>query len=332
MAPAIQRIADSAVLPAQLRGGVVAIGNFDGVHRGHQSVLEPALEIAARDKVPAIVLTFEPHPRRVFQPDTPLFRITPAPMKARLLGALGFDAVVEHPFTRAFAGLLPEEFVQRILVEGLGISHVVTGFDFHYGKNRGGTPQTLADAGRANAFGVTLVEAFSDEGGAVISSSRIRGLLHEGDVAQAAGLLGYRFTVEAEVSGGKKLGRALGFPTANMALPPETGLRHGIYAVRFRRADGSLYDGVASYGSRPTVDEDGAPLLETFLFDFDGDLYGETCSVSLFGFLRGEEKFDGLEPLVRQMKRDEEEARGLLSRVMPLSALDVGIAFEGRAA
>nr|WP_244468039.1 bifunctional riboflavin kinase/FAD synthetase [Nitratireductor soli] len=316
-------------MPAELRGGVVAIGNFDGVHRGHQSVLEPALEIAARDQVPAIVLTFEPHPRRVFRPAVPLFRITPAPMKARLLCQLGFDAVVEHAFTRAFAGFSPEEFVQTILVRGLGISHVVTGFDFHYGRNRGGTPQTLAEAGRANDFGVTVVQAFSDEGGAVVSSSRIRGLLGEGDVAEAAGLLGYRFTVEAEVTGGKRLGRTLGFPTANMVLPPEVELAHGIYAVRFRRADGSLHDGVASYGRRPTVDEDGAPLLETFLFDFDDDLYGETCAVSLFGFLRGEVKFDGLDPLVAQMKRDEAEARALLADVTPLSPLDLGIAFEG---
>lgn len=332
MPSAIRRIADIADLPAALRGGVVAIGNFDGVHRGHRSVLEPALKIAARDKVPAIVLTFEPHPRRVFRPDMPLFRLTPAPMKAHLLGAMGFHAVVEHPFDRAFAGLSPEEFVQAVLVRGLGISHVVTGFDFHYGRNRGGTPRTLAEAGRANGFGVTVVEAFSDEGGAVVSSSRIRGLLGKGDVAEAAGLLGYRFTVEAEVTSGKQLGRTLGFPTANMVLPPEVELAHGIYAVRFRRADGSLHDGVASYGRRPTVDEDGAPLLETFLFDFDGDLYGETCAVSLFGFLRGEVKFDGLDPLVAQMKRDEEEARALLAGVKPLSALDFEIAFDGGAA
>ncbi|MCR4269288.1 bifunctional riboflavin kinase/FAD synthetase [Nitratireductor sp. ZSWI3] len=328
----IRRIPAIESLPAALRGGVVAIGNFDGVHRGHQSVLQPALDIAARDGVPALVLTFEPHPRQVFRPDVPVFRLTPAHMKARLLEALGFEAVVEHPFTRAFAGLEPQDFVKTVLVDGLGISHVVTGFDFHYGRNRGGTPATLAEAGRANGFGVTLVEAFSDEGGAVVSSSRIRGLLGEGEVAEAAGLLGYRFTVEAEVTGGKKLGRTLGFPTANMALPPQTELRHGIYAVRFRRADGRLHDGVASFGRRPTVDEDGAPLLETFLFDFDGDLYGETCAVSLFGFLRGEVKFDGLDPLVAQMKRDEEEARALLSGVRPLSALDLGIAFKGAAA
>ncbi|WP_367718845.1 bifunctional riboflavin kinase/FAD synthetase [Nitratireductor sp. GISD-1A_MAKvit] len=319
-------------MPAALRGGVVAIGNFDGVHRGHQSVLEPALEIARRDGVPALVLTFEPHPRQVFRPDVPLFRLTPAPMKAALLGALGFDAVVEQQFDRAFSGLSPQEFVHSVLVEGLGITHVVTGYDFHFGKNRGGTPDLLKAAGRDNGFGVTLVDAFSDEGGAVISSSRIRALLGDGAVAEAAGLLGYRYTVEAEVTGGQKLGRTLGFPTANMALPLETELRHGIYAVRFRRADGTLHNGVASFGRRPTVTEEGAPLLETFLFDFDGDLYGERCSVSLFSFLRGEEKFDGLDPLVEQMKRDEAEARALLAEVKPLSALDLRLAFDGLAA
>ncbi len=329
MPSAIQRIEGSANLPALLRGGVVAIGNFDGVHRGHQAVLETALGIAREKGVPALVLTFEPHPRSVFRPEQAMFRLTPAPMKARLLGALGFDAVAEQEFTREFSGLSPDDFIRSVLMEGLGISHVVTGFDFHYGKNRGGTPQTLAEAGRNMGFGVTTVEAFSDEDGAVISSSRIRELLSGGEVAEAAGLLGYRYTVEAEVTGGKKLGRTLGFPTANMALVPEVALRHGIYAVRFRRADGTLHDGVASFGRRPTVDEDGAPLLETFLFDFSGDLYGETCAVSLFGFLRGEIKFDGLDALVAQMKRDEEEARALLSGVRPLCALDQETAFDG---
>lgn len=332
MAGPIKRIADLIKMPAALRGGVVAIGNFDGVHRGHQSVLEPALEIARRNSVPALVLTFEPHPRQVFRPDVPLFRLTPAPMKAALLGALGFDAVVEQQFDRAFSGLSPQAFVRSVLVEGLGITHVVTGFDFHFGKNRSGTPELLKAAGQENGFGVTVVDAYSDEGGTVISSSRIRGLLGEGEVAEAAGLLGYRYTVEAEVAGGQKLGRTLGFPTANMALPLETELRHGIYAVRFRRADGRLYNGVASFGRRPTVTEDGAPLLETFLFDFDGDLYGETCSVSLFSFLRGEEKFDGLDALVTQMKRDEAEARALLAEVKPIAALDLRLAFEGLAA
>lgn len=329
MADRILRCDGPKALPPELRGGVVVIGNFDGVHRGHQTVLTRALEIAGRRRCPAIVLTFEPHPRSVFRPDQPLFRITPAPMKARILEAMGFDAVVEQPFTRNFAALAPEAFVSEVLVNGLGAAHVVTGFDFHYGKNRGGTPETLAEAGAAQGFEVSVVPLFSDEGGEVVSSSRVRALLAEGNVAEAAGLLGYRHTVEGKVGAGKRLGRTLGFPTANMALPEGTGLGHGIYAVRFRRADGMLHDGVASFGRRPTVDEAGAPLLETFVFDFDADLYGETCAVSFFGFLRGEEKFDGLEALVAQMKRDEAEARALLSGVRPLSKIDLKIAFSG---
>jgi len=323
----IKRIPSTTALPAELRGGVVAIGNFDGVHRGHQAVLERALEEARRKNVPALVLTFEPHPRETFRPDLPLFRLTTAAVRARLLDALGFDAVIEQRFDQDFSTCSSSEFVERVLLSELGISHVVTGYDFHFGSGRQGSPEFLVEQGRARHFGVTLVDAFCDEGAGVISSSRIRGLLSEGDVAQSAGLLGYRYTVMAEITHGKKLGRQLGFPTANMSLPASTGLLHGIYAVRLRRQDGSLHDGVASFGLRPTVDSDGAPLLETFVFDFSDSLYGECCSVSFFGYLRGEVKFDGLDPLIVQMKKDEEEARALLSGVRPLSELDFKIAF-----
>lgn len=314
-------------LPDNLRGGVIAIGNFDGVHRGHRAVLDRALELAEARGVPALVLTFEPHPRSVFRPDVPVFRLTPAPLKARILEAIGFRSVIEYPFDREFSQRSAEEFVQSILVDWLGASAVVTGFDFHFGKGREGGPAFLMAAGKRHDFDVTLVDAFRDEGADVVSSSRIRSLLCEGDVAGAAGLLGYRFTVESEVIDGKKLGRTLGYPTANMALAPETELKAGIYAVRFRRPDGSIRDGVASFGYRPTVTENGAALLETFVFDFSGDLYGEICSVSFFGHLRDELKFDGLEPLVAQIRRDEEEARAMLSGVRPLSELDAKIAF-----
>ena len=321
------RFAAVADLPSGWRGGVVAIGNFDGVHRGHQVVLGQALAEAKQRDAPALALTFEPHPRTLFRPEEPVFRLTPAPLKAGLLAAIGFDAVVEQRFDQTFAGQDAEQFVQHVLVGGLGITHAVTGFDFHFGRNRQGDPAYLKASGARHGFAVTLVEAYGDEDGKIISSSRIRGLLVEGEVAAAAGLLGYRYTVEAEVVRGKQLGRTLGFPTANMALPPQTALRHGVYAVRLRRADGNLHEGVASFGRRPTVDDNGAPLLETFVFDFDGDLYGETCRVSLFGFLRGEEKFDDLEALCEQMRRDEAEARALLSGVRPLSELDGEIAF-----
>lgn len=327
MTASIERISAIAPLPARLRGGVVAIGNFDGVHRGHQTVLERALAEARRRGVPALVLTFEPHPRKLFRPDTPLFVLTPPPMKARLLTLLGFAAVVEQPFDRNFASLSAEDFVTGVLDRNLGVTHAVTGFDFHFGKDRQGGPAYLMAAGERHGFGVTLVDAFRDEGAEVVSSSRIRSLLCEGSTSEAAGLLGYRYTIEAEVIGGQQLGRTLGFPTANMSLSLETGLREGIYAVRLRRADGTLHDGVASFGRRPTVDANGAPLLETFVFDFSDDLYGEICAVSLFGFLRPEVKFDGLDALVAQMKRDEAEARALLAGVKPLSELDARVAF-----
>ncbi|MDQ0319312.1 riboflavin kinase/FMN adenylyltransferase [Pararhizobium capsulatum DSM 1112] len=314
-------------LPEALRGGVIAIGNFDGVHRGHQSVLNRALEEARERGVPALVLTFEPHPRTVFRPDIPVFRLTPAPLKARILEGMGFSAVMEFPFDRTFAELSASAFIKTILLDWLHASHVVTGFDFHFGNGREGGPAFLMAAGGEHGFGVTLVDAFRDENASVISSSHIRALLAEGDVAQAAGLLGYRYTVEAEVIDGKKLGRTLGYPTANMQLPPEVELRNGIYAVKFRRPDGSVHNGVASFGKRPTVDSDGHALLETFVFDFNDSLYGEVCSVSFFGHLRDELKFDGLDPLVVQMKKDDEEARALLSGVKPLSIIDSKVAF-----
>jgi riboflavin kinase / FMN adenylyltransferase len=321
-------ICGSDELPERLRGGVVAIGNFDGVHRGHRAVLERALGEAKRLGVPALVLTFEPHPRKLFRPDMPLFRLTDPAMKARLIDASGFEAIVEQRFDRDLANLTADEFIQEILVKRLGIRHAVTGFDFHFGKARGGGPAYLMKAGERHGFGVTLVDAFRDEGAEIVSSSRIRELLSKGEVAEAAGLLGYRFAVEGEVVGGKKLGRTLGYPTANMVLSDDIHLAHGIYAVRFRRADGSLHNGVASFGRRPTVTQDGAPVLETFLFDFSGDLYGETCRVSFFAFLRGEEKFDGLDALVVQMKRDEEEARAVMGKAQPLGELDAVLNFD----
>lgn len=327
MSTACIRIDDLQRLPEHLRGAVVAIGNFDGIHRGHRAVLDRALDEARHMGRPALALTFEPHPRALFNPDVPLFRLTPAPMKARLLGLLGLDGVVELAFDRALAQTSAEEFVRRVLVEGLGTSHAITGFDFHFGRGRVGGPAFLIEAGKRHGFGVTLVDAFRDEATEIVSSSRIRHLLSEGEVAEAAGLLGYRYTVEAEVGHGRQLGRTLGYPTANMALHQGVALRHGIYAVRLRRPSGALHDGVASFGIRPTVEDDGAPLLETFLFDFSGDLYGEVCAVSLFGFLRPEMKFDGFDPLVAQMRQDEAEARALLAGVRPLSALDAALCF-----
>ena len=322
------RISDFSAIPAHLRGGVVAIGNFDGVHYGHRAVLDRALALAKAKGLPALVLTFEPHPRTIFNPDAPVYRLTPAPMKAEMLAALGFDGVVEQAFSREFASHTAENFVHEVLVGGLGVAHVVTGFDFHFGKGREGGPAFLMEAGNRHGFGVALIDAFRDEGSDVVSSSRIRAALGAGDMPTAAALLGYRFRVTSEVVHGRKLGRTLGYPTANMSLPLETELAHGIYAVRFRRENGELHNGVASFGRRPTVTDNGAPLLETFLFDFDGDLYGEHATVSLFERLRGEQKFDGLDALVAQMSRDSENASVVLAKAAPLSPLDAALNFQ----
>ena len=324
------RLENLAALPENYKNSVVAIGNFDGVHRGHQAVLEKALDIARSTGRPAIVYTFEPHPKSFFKPDTPVDRLTPAAEKARILELMRFDGVVEQHFDAKFAHLTAEEFVKHILCENFHASAVVTGSDFHFGSKRLGTPDYLADCGKKLGFAVVKVPPFCDENGQVISSSRIRALLADGKVEEAAGLLGYHYTVCSKVIHGAKLGRTLGFPTANMALPEETGLAFGIYAIRFRRSDGTLYDGVASFGKRPTVEGDGVPLLESFLFSFDGNLYDETASVSFYSYLRGEKKFDGLQPLIAQMNKDKEEAEAALSAASPLSALDRNFTFTNR--
>ncbi len=324
---AILRLDHCKDLPADLRGGVIAIGNFDGVHRGHQAVLNMARQKAEKAGRPLIVLTFEPHPRAFFSGEA-IYRLTPPALRATLLGELGVAAVVEQRFDASFAALSPDAFIDDMLRDGLGAKAVIVGHDFHFGHKRAGTPAMLAQAGRQKGFAVDIVEPETAEDGLLISSSTIRQALADHDLPMANGLLGYRHTVVATVEKGQQLGRTLGYPTANMSLPPQTQLALGIYAVRFRRADGILYDGVASFGRRPTVTDEGAPLLETFLFDFSGDLYGETCAVSLFSYLRGEEKFDGLDPLIAQMKRDEEEARTVLGGVQPLGPLDNAIAFR----
>lgn len=310
------RLAD---VPAALTGGTVAIGNFDGVHRGHQSVLSAALEGPG----PALALTFEPHPRAFFG-GKPIFRLTPAEEKARLVTAFGLAASVVAPFDGALAALTADAFVEEVLVRRLKVRHVAVGHDFKFGAKRSGSAETLAEAGRRNGFGVTIVDAYAD-GDTVISSSRIRTLLAEGDVVAAGALLGYRYQVRGEVRHGEKRGRTLGYPTANLALAPENELRHGIYAVRAEVA-GQWHDGVASFGRRPTFDN-GAPLLETFIFDYSGDLYGTPLTVTLVAFLRPELKFDSLEALVTQMDQDSIDARMALAGLAPLSPLDRAVNF-----
>lgn len=321
------RIQDLTDLPKGFHGGVIAIGNFDGLHRGHQAVLKTALDLAAQMNVPALVLTFEPHPRSFFQSKIKLSRITPPRMKARIVEAIGFSAIIELPFTKEFSEQSADTFINDILVARLGAKAVVTGFDFHFGKDRQGGPAYLMQAGEQNGFQVKLVDAQRDHTSDVISSSRIRHELAKGDVDAANELLGYRYRVTSSIIAGEQLGRTLGYPTANMSLPAETPLAHGIYAVRFHREDGTILDGVASFGRRPTVTDKGAPLLETYVLDFKGDLYDEVCTVSIVKFLRGEEKFHGLDPLIEQMKIDEKNARNVLADIEPVSPLDAQLTF-----
>lgn len=296
-------------LPAAHVRPILAIGNFDGVHRGHQAVIRAALDMAARHGAPAVALTFEPHPRAFFQPNVPLFRLTPEAQKLACLATTGLSGAVVLPFDAALAGVSPDVFVDEILVGRLAARGVVVGFDFHFGKARAGTPEFLETAGRKHGFDVKVVEPTRDAGDP-ISSSAIRASLAQGQVGHAAHMLGRPFTVKAVVAHGDKRGRELGYPTANLRLPQEISLAFGVYAVRAITASG-IYDGVASYGRRPTFDN-GAPLLEVHLFNFSGDLYGQEIGVEFHAFLRPELKFDGIEALIRQMDADSRAARAIL--------------------
>jgi len=301
---------------APFRNGVIAIGNFDGVHRGHRAVLAGAKAIAMKGETarPLGVLTFEPHPRTVFRPDAPMFRLTPEPVKRAVLDVLGVDLAAILTFDKAFASQEAEHFVEAVLIESLGAAHVVVGYDFAFGKGRRGNPDLLHEIGAARGFGVTVVEAHTDEGGDAVSSSTIRAALAHGDLGLANEQLGYRWFVAAEIIHGEKRGRDLGYPTANMRLGADCRLKHGIYAVRMR-VDGTVRNGVASYGRRPQFDN-GAPLLETFVFDFAGDLYGKTAEVEFVAYLRPELTFEGADwraQLIAQMDRDSEDARAALA-------------------
>jgi riboflavin kinase/FMN adenylyltransferase len=307
---------------ALLRGAVVALGNFDGVHRGHRAVIAAAISRAQTLGCKAAALTLEPHPRSVFKPDEPLFRLTDERNKLRLFAATGLDGAVVLTFNRELAATPAEAFVSDILVRRLGVRGVALGFDFHFGQKRGGSPEFLAQEGARHGFAVDIVSPFED-GGERISSGAIRAALVEGKVTDAARLLGFPWFVSGAVVHGEKRGRDLGFPTANVALDPACGLRHGIYAVRVG-AGSARHDGVASFGRRPMFDN-GPPLLEVFLFDFAGDLYGKAIDVAFIAWLRPELKFDSVETLTRQMNEDARRAREELMRAgdafPPLGAL-----------
>jgi len=313
-------------VPPALRRAVVVIGNFDGCHRGHQSVFVTGIERARALGVPAVMFTFEPHPQDVFAPAPFMFRLTDGEMKARLAEALGFDGIVVMPFTRDFSRVSADDFVDRYLVGALDVSAVVVGADFRFGRARAGDSEFLEAAGRRAGFEVTVADML-DEGDAPVSSSRVRAALKEGRIEDANELLGYHHLLSGRVIHGDRRGRELGYPTANFALSQLSQLRQGIYAVRARHAS-EVHDGVASYGRRVMFDN-AEPLFEVFLFDFDGELYDSVIEVALVCFLRDERKFDSVEALVTQMDADSAASRERLAPARALSPLDARLGLFG---
>jgi riboflavin kinase/FMN adenylyltransferase len=321
---------DTPARPGALAGAVVAIGNFEGVHRGHRAVIGAAMARARGLGRPAAALTFEPHPRAFFNPDQPLFRLTDATAKLRLLAATALDGAILMKFDAGLAALDPPAFVARVLVERFAISGAAIGYDFHFGKARAGTPAFLKEEGERLGFAVDVVPELTDDGQRV-SSGAVRAALAAAHIDEAADLLGYPWFVTGEVVHGDRRGRELGYPTANLRLDPGCGLRHGVYAVRVG-VDGKRYDGVANFGRRPMFDT-GIVLLEVFLFDFSGDLYGRTFDVAFLGWIRPEMTFDTVTDLVRRMGDDCSLARNALRKsgdaFPPLGPLSSGLSAAG---
>ncbi len=295
-------------VPSHLQGASLAVGTFDGIHRGHQAVLDAAKAASGSGLVGAMM--FEPYPRRYFQPGKPFFRLTSLQRKLTLLDGTGCDFAAVLPFDGTLAQMSAEDFVRIVLVDGYAIRHASVGFNFFFGKNRAGTALILRELGAAFGFGVTILEP---QGGAgeIFSSTRIRELLAEGDVAAAAESLGHYWRVAGVVESGAGRGTGLGFPTANIRLEEGTMLRHGIYAVRVHLSD-RVVNGASYLGTRPTFDS-GAPLLETFLFDFDANLYGQTIEIEFVAFIREDAKFRSTEALSSQMAIDCARAQAVLA-------------------
>ncbi len=307
-------------LDASDRGGVVAIGNFDGVHNGHRAVIGAAVSCAAELGAPAAALTFEPHPRAVFQPDTAPFRLTPFRSKARRIETLGIDLLFVLHFDMEFSRRSAETFVEETLVDGLGACHVVVGEDFVFGHGRRGTAGFLKKVADSHGFDVTVVPAASGPDGTVYSSTRIRQLLRDGKPGDAAVLLGRPWEIEGRVEAGDRRGHTIGFPTANIGLDEYLRPATGVYAVRagLDRAgetgtETAWYDGVANLGHRPTFGGDGL-VLEVNIFDFSEDIYGKHLRVALVEHLRPEKKFDGIEALRAQIAEDAARARATAAK------------------
>jgi riboflavin kinase/FMN adenylyltransferase len=307
----MQRLDGGSAVPEALRGGIVALGNFDGFHKGHQAVVGRAVARARAENRPALVATFDPHPVRHFRPDAAPFRLTSLDQRQRLFAEAGADAMIVFGFDGDLAGTSAGDFVAHRLLRLIGAAGVVTGEDFTFGQGRGGNIEVLQRLGEEHSFSVDAVGPV-EENGEAISSSRIREALKAGDCETATRLLTRPFAIEGVVEHGDKRGRTLGYPTANLTLGNYLRPRFGIYAVRGRLADGTMLTGAASLGIRPTFDPP-KELLEPFFFDFNGDLYGQTIEVELVSFLRPEEKFDGLEALKAQMDADCAEARRRLA-------------------
>lgn len=296
------------------RGASAAIGNFDGVHLGHRSVIDMARAAGDDIGAPLGIMTFEPHPRQFFAPDAPPFRLMGSAARAHRLEKLGVSKLYELPFDAAMASLSPRDFAQGVIADGLGLRHVVIGADFCFGKGRAGTAQHLVDFGAEMGFGVTIARLLEGDSGAV-SSTAIRNALTEGKPRDAAAMLGHWHRIEGEVITGHQRGRELGYPTANMSIEGLHPPKFGVYAVLVDVLEGphlGSYHGVASMGVRPMFGVN-TPNLESFLFNFKGDLYGVPLSVALVDFLRPEEKFDSLDALITQMDADSARARAILA-------------------
>ena len=308
----------SDILPEALRGGVVAIGNFDGLHRGHQELLNIARKQAKATAKPWGILTFEPHPRSFFRPSEPVFRLTPHPLKMRLAAAFGAQFAANTNFNETLANLEADEFIVKHLVKRLGVSHVVTGYDFHFGKGRKGGPENLRDMGVKHGFTVTVVDQVTDDGDghAPFSSSSIRTSLRRGHVKAAATELGYQWMVMGEVVPGDQRGRTIGFPTANIILDPGAEPFRGIYAVTARYASSPAttpsWQGAAYFGDRPTFDTKRT-FLEVYLLDQDIDLYGKILMVNFVDLIRPDKTFKGVDDLVTQMHADCADVRKVLA-------------------
>nr|WP_316629288.1 bifunctional riboflavin kinase/FAD synthetase [uncultured Brevundimonas sp.] len=308
----MQVVRDWRDLSDAVKGAAVAVGAFDGVHRGHQAVIADAKAAADRLGAPLGVVSFDPHPRRWFQKDAAPFRLMTADQMAEALAPLGVDILYLLPFDAEMAGMSDVEFAERVLSDGLGIRHAAVGFDFTFGKGRSGSPEALRAYGERLGFGVSTVQRLDDADGLKLSSSAVREALKAGDMARAAAILGRPFAIRGAVIHGDKRGRTIGVPTANVPLGDYMRPAYGVYATRSRLADGRVVDGVASLGVRPMYALE-TPLLEVWLFDFDGDLYGQALDTQLIVWLRGEETFNGLDALKTQIDADAAAARAVLS-------------------